>query len=176
MRYDSIDYRCGFNWILFALLISFAQSTRNKTIFLAGYSHFDVLAKLTLDSFHFTIAHSNPLRVALDRLQRLLGLLVAFKQLDSPITGREVLGQLITHRTHNRLQCLDTALDNCTVVNVDMAHTTIAVLVDINHRVEQSLQTLPVTCHDGHHRYTQHCAQLLIVELVATLFQLIEHI
>ena len=174
--YNRIDYRGCFDRILLALLVCFAQSSRNETILLARYGHLDILAKLLIDALDLAITHRNPLAITLDRLQGLLGLLVAFEQFDRPIARREVLGQLITHGAHHILQRRNTALDHRTVVDVNMSHAAIAVFIDVNNRIEQALQTTTIACHDGHHRHTKHCAQLLIIELVATLLQLVVHI
>ena len=87
-----------------------------------------------------------------------------------------MLGQLVAHGTHNGLQCFDTALDHRAVIDVDMAHSAITILIDINDRLQQLIQTATITRHNRHHRHTKHCTQLLIIELIATTLQLVIHI
>ena len=59
---------------------------------------------------------------------------------------------------------------------MNMAHTLVAVLVDIDHGVQQGVDAAVVARLDGHHRHTEHAAQILVVEGGSAGLQLVVHV
>ena len=59
---------------------------------------------------------------------------------------------------------------------MDMAHALVAVFVDIDHGVQQSVDAAVVARLDGHHRHAQHATQILVVEGGSAGLQLVVHV
>ena len=59
---------------------------------------------------------------------------------------------------------------------MDVAHAVVAVLENVDHRVEQRLDAAVVARLDRNHRHAQHAAQAVVVELRSAPLQLVVHV
>lgn len=59
---------------------------------------------------------------------------------------------------------------------MDVPHALVAVLVNVDHRVQQGLYAAVVARLDGNHRHAQHAAQAVVIEFRTAVLQLVEHV
>ena len=162
--------------LLFSGSVSLLERTGNKAVFLVGEGRYDVLAQLLLDLRHGAVAQRDPFGEMGTIRQLRLDLLVAFEQFHGKIARRKVLGQFVAIRLQMLVQRPERLLDDRTVIDVDVTHTGILVLIDGDHRIEQRLQTAPRFGYDGYHRHAEHRAQMFVIERRAARLQLVVHI
>ena len=102
-------------------------------------------------------------------------LLVILKQLQRPVSHRELLRQVIglVHRCRYWRNLL---LNDGAVVYVYVAYCVVLALEKLNHRVKQLVEPFVIACHGGYHWNTHHSTQMYIVHLRTFCQQLVIHV
>jgi len=107
--------------------------------------------------------------------QPVLYITVFLEQFHSDITRRELRRQLsgFLQGSGDRPQAL---FDNRPLVDMNVTHTVVLVLIDGDHRVQQGFDAPSMTGDDRHHRHSHHPSQTVVVEFGAACFQLVVHV
>ena len=176
MRHEGVDHGRRRDLLAPSGGESLLQGSLDESVFLVGEGRFDILAQRFGDAPGLAVADFGPLGVAPAFAEALFGLGVAFEHLHRIVAGRESLGQFVAVVAHVAVEPAQPLFDHGTHVDMDMAHTLVAVLIDIDHGVQQGVDAAVVARLDGHHRHAQHAAQILVVEGGSAGLQLVVHV
>ena len=176
MRHEGVDDARGRHLGLLARGEGLPQSPLDEAVLLIREGRFGILAQGLGDPPRLAVADLRPDRIAFARVQVAFDLCVAFEHLQGVVARREGLGKLPAVGAHVAVQASQPLLDHRAHVDMDVAHAFVAVLVDVDHRVEQRLDAPVVARLDGHHRHTHHAAEAVVVEARAAGLQFVVHV
>ena len=176
VRHEGVDERRGLRLLALPGYVGLAQRTLDEAVFLVGERRFDVLAQRLGDAARLAVADFDPFAVAGAAVQHFLRLPVALEQFHGVVAGREGFGQLLAVVAHVAVESPQPFLDHRAHVDVDVAHAVVAVLENVDHRVQQSLYAAVVARLYGNHRHAQHAAQAVVIEFRTAVLQLVEHV
>ena len=174
--HEGIDKARGRHLLALPRGVGLTQRSLDETVFLVGERSFDILTQRLADPAGLDVAQRDPLAIVRAATQSLLDLSVALKELHGVIAGREGLRQLASVVAQRTVQAAQPLLDHRTHVDVNVPHAVVAVLEDVDHRVEQGLDAAVIARLDGHHRHAEHASQIVVVELRTASLQLVVHI
>ena len=175
MGHDAVDAVGGAVEVDGAGGVDLAEGAGDVAVFAVDDGGLRLLGQQLLDLFRAPFGRRLPLRVSRTAAQGALRLGVALKELQGPVAGRKLAGQLVA-LLHEAGDDGQFGLDRGAVVDVHLTRHAVAALEEVDDRVEQRVDTIARAGHGGHHRYADHAAQLLVVERGAARFQLVVHV
>ena len=177
MRNHSI-YGIGYiaEFIL-TLGVCFAQGTHNEAILLVGHCGLDILVgtKVVFEVLSLLVTDALPHLVSLAlALEHRLNIGITLEHLHRKVARCKALWKLVAMLLHILVERHHALLGN-TLIDVDMAHTLITVLIYGNYRIEQLLDTLAAMPLDRYHRHAQHLTKRIVVERGVVALQFVIH-